>query len=337
MNRYFLTMAGLVLAGSAAFAQVPIPGEGRAPGRAEPVRSITFEFHSGFWLNLHHTLYQQARLRAGRPTRNLAGTEAPLALEGLAEDQQKAWQDAVGYYAESFATRDLMLDRALVNIKNRLADLEQAPNLQLSGLRAPLIAALEKAAPVYRARWWGEHDRANRGWLESLRPLVDRMGKDLATRLALVYQAGWPAERIWVDVTQYAWLYGAYTTDEPLHITIASSDPRNRGDAAFEILFHEASHGLTRAVEEAIARECRTRGKPIPRNLWHALLLYTTREMVRRTIDARDSRPAYRTDREGLDQRGWQRYQEVLERHWKPYLDGRIEFDAAISRIVTAL
>jgi hypothetical protein len=59
--------------------------------------------------------------------------------------------------------------------------------------------------------------------------------------------------------------------------------------------------------------------------------------MVRRTIDARDSRPAYRTDREGLDQRGWQRYQEVLERHWKPYLDGRIEFDAAISRIVTAL
>jgi len=37
---------------------------------------------------------------------------------------------------------------------------------------------------------------------------------------------------------------GAYTTLDPLRVTIASTDARNQGSAALEVLFHEASHGI---------------------------------------------------------------------------------------------
>ena len=47
------------------------------------------------------------------------------------------------------------------------------------------------------------------------------------------------------------------------------------------MLFHEASHGIAVPVENAITRECRQRDKPIPRDLWHAVVFYTTSEVLR--------------------------------------------------------
>jgi hypothetical protein len=41
--------------------------------------------------------------------------------------------------------------------------------------------------------------------------------------------------------------------------------------------------------------------------------------------------------RYGLYARGWSAYQRVLERYWQPYLDGRVEFDTAVARLVSAL
>ena len=52
--------------------------------------------------------------------------------------------------------------------------------------------------------------------------------------------------------------------------------------AALEVLFHEASHGIAEPVEQAIVRECHQRDKAIPRDLWHALVFYTTGEVIRR-------------------------------------------------------
>ena len=43
-----------------------------------------FEFHSGFWINLHHFLYQQARQRKGTGTRSGQG-EAPGRAPGAAQ------------------------------------------------------------------------------------------------------------------------------------------------------------------------------------------------------------------------------------------------------------
>jgi hypothetical protein len=385
---------------SGATAQVPAPAKGSSQPRSDRGQPQSeeraeilpvFEFHSGFWVNLHHFLYQQARIReklpvargevaaASRTTRAAQGASTPTEMSqpaALTPDEPapstalpsaslgasrageaRAWSASLDYYAATLAGRDLLVDSELVDINNVLAQLESSPQLiggklglETPGLPPKMVAALEQAAPVYRAHWWKEHDRANRSWIAAVAPRVRQLGGNLAEQLAAIYHAEWPAGSIRVDVTIYAGRMGGYTSLDPLHVTISSSDTRNQGAAALEVLFHEASHALAGAVREGIARECRARNKPIPRDLWHALVFYTTGEIVRRALSvpevaaggaASQNRVggnytpyAYRY---GLYARGWQNYERLLERYWQPYLDGREEFDRALAHLVAAL
>jgi hypothetical protein len=337
-----------------------------------------FEFHSGFWTNLHHFLYQQARLekaadRALQTPGGSSSVEPPAGIDGLSSSERAAWSSAIAFYARNVADKDLLFNGDLVNYKNQLAELETCADLTGrsrpqcdAGIPAEFARALEAAASVYRARWWPEHDRVNRSWIAAMSPLVQQMGVDMARDLAVVYQANWPPKKIRVDVTSYAGWAGAYTTLDPVDVTVSSTDPRNQGLSGFEILFHEASHVLAEFVRDAIVRECRDRGKPIPRDLWHALLFYTTGEIVKRALSRHEvtvSGSSLATEgthtatgqepqrkikpaptlytpyafREGLYTRGWGDYLKLLEKFWQPYLDGKVEFDVAIARMTSAL
>src|SRR5256714_9862424 len=74
-----------------------------------------FELHSGFWINLHHTLYHEARLRtatAGSPDKSgkTSGptlNTAPGAKPSLSPAEQRIWDDTVAYYAANYAAKDL--------------------------------------------------------------------------------------------------------------------------------------------------------------------------------------------------------------------------------------
>ena len=314
-----------------------------------------FEFHSGFWLNLHHTLYRIARSqRAGSSTANPAGSNTGIA--NLSAGELRVWSSAISYYSKTYADSDITVSLEMILIKNQLEDFETCADLAGSkkkscdaGLPAKLTEALDSAASVYRAHLWPEHDRANRRWISAVAPLVRRNGLDLAHRLAEIYQTNWPKDRIRVDVTTYAGSTGAYTTLDPLRVTVSSADGRNQGPEALEVLFHEASHGIADSVQDAIFRECRQREKPIPRDLWHALLFYTTGELIRPlTLDSNSlpsaSSPASSSSgyvpyavREGLYKRGWENYLRLLTEYWQPYLDGRVTFDDAIAHMVSAL
>ena len=304
-----------------------------------------FELHSGFWVNLHHTLYQQARQHRDAN----AGPPESLPLTRRSKAEQVNWDAAVSYYASNYADKDLLFSTELILLKNQLEDFEGCDELSGTkrktcdaGLPPKLTKVLESAAPVYRAHEWAEHDRDNRKWIASVAPLVRERGLSLAERLADIYQTRWPKDRIRVDVSAYANWAGAYTTLEPLRVTISSTDPRNQGSSALEILFHEASHGIAEPVQLAINRECRQRDKPTPRDLWHALLFYTTGQVIKPVMDAQTSRSpdAEYTPyavRERLYQRGWDQYLRLLTRFWQPYLDGKSTFDDAIARMVSAL
>jgi len=314
-----------------------------------------FEFHSGFWVNLHHFLYLQARLMNGDSSstdssRGAAPPNEPIvSLLDFPAKQIQAWQDAVAFYRKDLAKRDLLLNSDMVNINNSLSEMEACPDLEgktspscKSGLPQDLIEALESAAPVYREHWWPEQDRENREWIARVAPMIRQWGVELSGQLADIYQRPWPADRLRVDVVWYAGPYGAYTSLDPTHVTISSHDARNQNIYAFEVLFHESSHALAGAVTDAIAREFNHRDKPIPRDLWHALLFYTTGEMVRRDInfnamarqqgsDSAGYQP-YAT-RFGLYSGSWERFRAMLDLYWKPYLDGKVSFDTAIARI----
>src|SRR5262249_19373087 len=144
---------------------------------------------------------------------------------------------------------------------------------------------------------------------------------------------------------------GAFTTLDPLRVTISSTDGRNQGAESFAVLFDEASHGIAFPVEDAISRECRQREKPIPRDLWHALILFTTSEVLRPVMQdapveepSTDTMPVPKTKvsrlppgvPEKFTQRGWQEYLRLLTVYWQPYLEGRVNFEDAIAHLVSA-
>lgn len=333
-----------------------------------------FEFHSGFWINLHHSLYYEAKLRETPSSAPQKGNSPPQvnlktmkdAATLLSPAERRAWDTAVAYYAANYAGKDLLFNNDMVLLKNQLGDFEDCDELSGTrkkacdaGLPATITQVLESAAPVYRAHLWADHDRLNRRWVARVAPLVEEQGVGISERLADIYQTKWPKQKIRVDISAYANWAGAYTTLDPLRVTISSADPRNQGDEAFEVLFHEASHGIAEPVQSAIVRECHQRNKAIPRDLWHALIFYTTGEVIRPLLATAESAPPDDEDavkpntnrpppsrrdayipyaiREGLYERGWNDYLQLLTRFWQPYLDNKSTFDDAIAHMVSAL
>jgi hypothetical protein len=340
-------------------------------GRGQEVDSVygplpVFEFHSGFWVNLHHFLYHEARARqeAKNAAANIAKPAGPVLQKGpeadvtLSAAEQKTWDQAIAYYAANYANKDLLVNIDLILLKNQLGDFEDCNELLGkkqrvcdAGLPGNIGVILEAAAPIYRAHWWANHDRANRRWVVRVAPLVREQGVGLSERLADIYQAKWPKEKIRVEVCAFANAAGAYTTLDPLRVTISSTDARNQGPAALEVLFFEASHDIARPVEDAISRECKQRDKPIPRDLWHALILYTTSEVIRPVMEsaavdapqgAADAspkpRPVAPSDVHAkFSQRGWDAYLLVITMYWQPYLNQKTSFEDAIAHLVSAV
>ena len=339
--------------------------------RGQEVESIygplpVFEFHSGFWVNLHHFLYHEARARrAAKEAHDSAGKAAGPTLKQkavstttLSPAEQKAWDDAIAYYIANYADKDLGINIDLILLKNQLEDFEDCDELLGrkkrtcdAGLPGGIGAVLEAASQVYRAHWWSDHDRSNRRWVARVAPLVREQGVGLSERLADIYQARWPKEKIRVAVCAFANSAGAYTTLDPLRVTLSSTDQRNQGAEALEVVFHEASHGIAEPIQIAINRECKQRDKPIPRDLWHALIFYTTAQVLRPVVKdgspekgVGDEPPARSRPnlvpyglRDILTQRGWDQYRVLLELYWQPYLDGKVNFDDAIAHLVSAV
>jgi len=341
---------GVILLGSPTYARA----QGELPEQEETNNQApfpVFEFDSGFWVNLHHFLYEQGRLSANLPLAESDGSsgsnqaDAVANLSVLSPAERAAWNSAVAYYAGGISRGDLIADSEQSEISELLSAREDCASFSgpsgsdcQMALPPDLVKALESAAPVYRSHWWPDQDRANRAWIEKVTPLVQQMGVDLADQLAGIFQAKWPSAKLRVDVVWYAGPLGAYATLDPPHVTIASHDPRNQGLYSLEVLFREASYTLAGGVVLAIREECRRRGMLIPRDLWHALIFYTAGEVVRRVLDQQGiSNYTPYALRYGLYEQRWSDFEHVLSIYWQPYLDERVDFDHAIEHVIAAL
>jgi hypothetical protein len=311
------------------------PPPTRAPGPTltpppRPERAW-FELGSHLWLNLHQRLFAETNPARWRAT-------AQAGADSFTPDERAAWDAALDLYRKRIPQRDprTPLSDELVELNQRLANrVDEAP-LTGSGIDDELNARLTAAAAVYRAHGWPEDDRTNRAWIAAIRPSLQRLGGPIARDLSAAFAQDWPAAPIRVEVSVHAGILGAYTAGAPPFITITSSRPSYQGDAALEMLFHEASHVLVGSVEAAIAKECAAQNKPVPDTLWHAVLFYTAGEIVRRRLGEGYVPYAYKN---GLYERSpdWKQYETLLKLEWQKYLDGKVAMPAAVRAIVAAL
>ncbi|MDD5541591.1 MAG: hypothetical protein PHX83_00275 [Acidobacteriia bacterium] len=298
-----------------------------------PGNQRLFEFHSGFWINLHHFLYQQALERRDKSNKDsgVSVSKEDDQTIALTPDESRLWSEAIDYYTAHMINRDLLRDEEMTVINNALSGAGNNATLASSGLNPDLKTALENASKAYRAHWWPKHDLANRTWVAAVIPLIERYGEGISEKLSAVYHTPWPKTAIPTDVTVYATFAGAYTSLGPTHITLSSASAGNQGEAALEVVFHEASHSFVRPVFEALSQEARTQNKILPRrDLWHAVLFYTTGEVVRQRLKAY----VPYAEKNGLWTRAWPMYYELLKKDWQPYLDGSTTMEAAVRNLI---
>jgi hypothetical protein len=289
-----------------------------------------FQFESKLLPNLHHFLYTLARARNNAPDRERAAVKgAPLDVEGfaaLSAERKKAWDEAVELYRANAASLNISYG-PLVDVNYAVAD------SKLNEIQPKLREALSKAEPIYRDVWWPRHDASNRAWIRDLRPRVEALGPKIAAQLAAAFHHDWPTGPLRVEVTAYANFAGAYTTDDPPLITMASLGEEQLGDDALEELFHECSHLMMGTIDAGLEKRTKAAGKTLSRDVSHTILFYTVGETLRRAVPGHVPYAVHY----GVWKRGWQKNFELLQLYWQPYLDGKCTLDEALDRIVAAL
>ena len=322
----------------AALIQPPVaapPPAGVDRGAQARQAASLFRFRSGFWSNLHHFLYVLGRDRNRAPDRARdAVVNAPKDVEGLSaqsEAARTAWEAAIGAYAAGPSKKDAIFDRDLVAMTRALADAPDDSDLSGLALDPAVVSALRQAAPVYRAVWWPRHARGNAARRAELEKMIDLYGVRAVARLTGLYGTRWPPTPQTIDLCAYTNWAGAYSTDGGL-IAVSSTDEALSGSEGLETLLHEASHQWDEDVERRLSAIASKAGRPVPRSLSHALIFYTSGEIVLELIPGH---VPYAT-RFGVWDRGMSDLKPLLDTYWRPYVRGTVTFDEAIAAILAA-
>jgi hypothetical protein len=282
-----------------------------------------YTIQSNPWVNLHQRLIHEARFK----------TPPPAALSG--EDLQR-WQKAVETYRVFLGKRNPIFDDELIKMNAALS--KTTANKLPDSIPNVASKALEAVMPLYRAAQWEEDERANRFWIAVAEPMLASAGEELAEAHSKVYATPFP-KQILVDVSTFAWEFGAYTVGEGeyAHAVISSTDPGNQGFAALETLMHEPSHSIVDSASGAIGADLTKAASELgvkPRyNLWHAILFYTSGELTRRSL-AKRGVLNYQPYILKMYDRAFSGFRQPLETHWQAYLDGKVSREAAIRQIL---
>jgi hypothetical protein len=335
----FVIALSVLLAASATFAATDPDAASKTPRSRQSASTAVasdryFEFHSGFWVNMHLFLITEALTRrAGRDIGRPAEFTNDSSISATLSGTDKAdWDAAVAYYQENIINYDLVTSDRMRLLKNTLENFENESTLRMSNLDPKLIHVLDDAAPVYRARWWDAHDRANRAWISAVVALADTDGEALTQKIAAAYETPWPDGPIRVDVVAYANESGGFTTLRPTRITVSSLDPANQRLTAEEALFHEGSHALAERVGNFLLGDFAARKKTAPPDLLHAILYFTAGYFVKQ------QHPEYIPYAEGnnlWDQQRWKGFHDAIVKDWLPHLDGAPDARTAISQLVS--
>lgn len=295
-----------------------------------------FAFHSDFATNLNDALMEAGRTRNNnRPELFHSGAKESCFAE-LPPSARTAWNLAVDYYAEiispaTFGKRQQYL------IRVDLAGVEelQAPkDLRFIGIARSFIGA---ATAAYKACRWATQDTENRRWIQKLQALLQVHEKAVSLKLAHYYKKPFAGLPIRVDVVETVSWSGANTIildPDGGHILISKEEP---GPASLELVFHEASHtlmGRKHPVQLALAQAAKQLDKTLPRDLWHAVLFYTTGDTLRRVL-AEAGEPPYTPMMHAGNIFG--RFHKPLELAWPAYLDGKRTLSEAALDLILAL
>ena len=256
----------------------------------------------------------------------------------LSPDQRSAWEAALDAYA-GLAKANLIFDDGLVRLTNTLAEVNGSTVLKSNFIDLRIVGALNRAAPVYRAHLWPEHQKEDEEWIATHCRDIQRYDVDVKNSIANARDAAPPKKPILVDVAREIGRNLAYTTSGPSGAswhTVIAPQKSPASELALNTILHELSHTMDSRLKDAIDQEGARQQVKAPDDLWHALTLYTSCEITKRAL-ARDGKATIILDAdrtEMFDRNGWQNIQAALGKDWQPYLDKRVSFSLALRNLL---
>lgn len=311
---------------------MPAPAAAWPESQAGPTTSV-FVFQDSFWVNLHHFLRAESRRQA-------RGLPLEWPLTDLAEADRAAWEHALTAYRD-LADRNLIFDPTLVSVDNLLAETADTSTDLPPGLDRTTTTALTEAAPAFRRGRWTEEHQANRAWMLANIPAITRHAFSVKAELARVFDVPAPTGPILVDVVRDVGPNLAYTTvaGPPTFSghTFVSPQANANPDVAVDTLLHEISHTMDGSIISLIDREAAREHVTVPPDLWHAMTLYTTHELVRRAAGRSADDTTYAPNArfpEMFAGDGWPNMLTDLRTFWQPHLDGKQDLATALRAVV---
>lgn len=303
---------------------------GSALANGAPAR-VQFAFHNAFLMNLHHFLYDSASLdgKRARPEWQHVTDAEDLRVLG----------EAAAFYKANYASRDLLFDEGMNQIKMALSVADGRRSADGLALPAELIALLNRAAPAYARTLWPLHEAANRRWIRQAAALDATFGAPIEESIEHLMAHPFPAQPIRIDVVYQTGTWaGAYTSEKPMQAVLPSARADYQGFAALEMLYHEAAHiGANAAIIAAIDANLKARGRPADTGLWHAVHFYTVGHAVREVLGRHAIAYQPYGQRNGVYARGFAAFMPAIETAWLPWLQGHTSFATGASEMVGRL
>jgi hypothetical protein len=197
------------------------------------------------------------------------------------------------------------------------------------------------ATPAYRQCRWPAQDAVNRRWIDGVKPLLAAHETTLGQDLPALFKVPWAGLPFRVDVVEAALPAGADSASPgfpTLHILVSSTNSANQNRAALEIVFHEASHFLSKPdspLSAALAAAAKESGFTPPGGFLHQVHFFMTGEAVRRVL-ARAGEPSY-TPYLYANKLFSDRFRDAVARAWPAYMDGIRTLPEAASDLVRIL
>ena len=117
-----------------------------------------FEFHSHFWINLHHFLFRVAERSKGDDDSAVIDTKA---FGELSKEDRNAFNSAVGYYRNHLIKKSLLFNNTMSRFKTWVVTVPSGAPLKTNEFDAAWIAELNRVRPVYESFFWPKHSRRN--------------------------------------------------------------------------------------------------------------------------------------------------------------------------------
>ena len=328
---FFLLASLITLVAVPAGAQRESAGLAQSAARGQS--HSVFVFQDNFWVNLHHVLRGEARRRGhGLPL------QLPLAELGL--DEKTAWESALDAY-QDLAKRAFIFDETLTRIDNALAMQTASTLAPTDWIDAKFIAAMNQAAPIYRAHRWNQDHSENENWLATHASPILLRAAAVRSEIAKIFDLKPPGEPILVEVVSEIGPNLAYTTGGPNGFsghTFISPRANTNVDVALDTLLHEISHTMDDQIIAVIEAEAARQHFKIPKDMWHAMTLYTTHELVRREPGRQRDDPSYAPNASFANMfkdGNWPAIFSDLQTNWLPYLDGHGNLNEALAAVVS--